>query len=329
MDRDQYEIMREGRELSPKAAKELEAQVEIKPSDFNSRLKLLAYYFSSSMRRSPKAVAAHSNLVSWFIKNHPDHPVLGTPEGTVDHIRNPVGYQKVRRQWENLVDAGPKDAKIAFNAAIFLMRAERNLAESLFLKAQDLEPDDPRISRELGHFYRRQVHRVEGEERTKVATQSMKQFERAMERHGRKFYRYTLLGDAARAAFEAGETEKSRKYAEELLEMANSNEEFAFRTGNAIHHGNLVLGRLALKAGDIEGAKRHLLEAGQSTGSPQLNSFGPNMLLAKELLEKGEKDVVQEYFDLCSKFWDREELNEWEAVIEKGQIPDFGANLRY
>jgi hypothetical protein len=34
---------------------------------------------------------------------------------------------------------------------------------------------------------------------------------------------------------------------------------------------NVVLGRLALKAGDTESAKQHLLTAGHSPGSPQMD----------------------------------------------------------
>jgi len=41
------------------------------------------------------------------------------------------------------------------------------------------------------------------------------------------------------------------------------------------------------------------------------NSFGPNVSLAKDLLEKGERDTVVEYFEACKKFWkmDRGILN--------------------
>ena len=85
--------------------------------------------------------------------------------------------------------------------------------------------------------------------------------------------------------------------------------------------------------GDIERAKEHLLAAGNTSGSPQLNSFGPNMTLAKELLEQGERDVVLEYFRLCAKFWKSRShlgtLEEWANQVKAGMVPDFGANLRY
>jgi hypothetical protein len=52
----------------------------------------------------------------------------------------------------------------------------------------------------------------------------------------------------------------------------------------------------------LEDAKRYLIESGKSPGSPQINSFGPNMSLAEDLINKGERDVAPEYFELCRKF---------------------------
>lgn len=101
--------------------------------------------------------------------------------------------------------------------------------------------------------------------------------------------------------------------------------------GNAIHDANLVLGRIAVREGNIEMAKKHLIAAGKSPGSPQMNSFGPNMTLAKDLLEKGERDAVVEYFMLCRRFWKlhEEKLDQWMHEVMDGKTPDFGANLLY
>jgi hypothetical protein len=101
--------------------------------------------------------------------------------------------------------------------------------------------------------------------------------------------------------------------------------------GNAVHKANLALGRLALREGDVELAKHYLVEAGKTPGSPQLNSFGPNMLLAKELLEKGETPSVLEYLDLCAKFWsiDHGSVSTWKKMIADGKQPNFFANLLY
>jgi hypothetical protein len=101
--------------------------------------------------------------------------------------------------------------------------------------------------------------------------------------------------------------------------------------GNAIHDGNMMLGRLELLGNNVERAKEYLIKAGQTTGSPQLNTFGPNVSLANDLLLMKERDIVIRYLELCRKFWEmgEDKLNKWEAEINEGRIPDFRANLDY
>jgi hypothetical protein len=142
--------------------------------------------------------------------------------------------------------------------------------------------------------------------------------------------RFYALDDAAKESFNVGKIEDARNYAAELLALAPQ-----FRSdwnyGNAIQDGNLVLGRIAVREGRIEDAKMYLLKAGNGPGSPQMDTFGPNMSLAKDLLEKGERDTVLQYFGICRKFWtmDNGNLDQWSKEVKAGEIPDFGANLVY
>lgn len=142
--------------------------------------------------------------------------------------------------------------------------------------------------------------------------------------------RFYALNDAAKESFETGKIEDARKYAAELLTAA-SNYPSDWNYGNAIQDGNIVLGRIAVRENKIDDAKQHLLAAGNSHGSPQMNSFGPNLTLARDLLEKGETNTVLQYFNECSKFWkmDYGKLDDWSNAVKTGQSPNFGANLLY
>ena len=142
--------------------------------------------------------------------------------------------------------------------------------------------------------------------------------------------KFHMTTEIAPLAFVAGDHIKAGMYAKDLLIQAESMKD-DWDYGNAVHTANLVLGRIALAAGDIDEAKRLLLLAGKTPGSPQLESFGPDMLFAKELLEKGEKDVVIQYFTLCSAFWkmDDGKLAQWKTEVQDNEIPDFGPNVRY
>jgi hypothetical protein len=137
------------------------------------------------------------------------------------------------------------------------------------------------------------------------------------------------LPAVAKLALKAGAPEDARAYAREALDAAR--EPKNWNSGNLIFFGNMVLGQLALRDGQKDAAKTYLLAAGATPGSPQLNSFGPNMTLAKELAEAGEKETVLKFFDLCKVFWkmDQGRLEKWSTQIAAGKVPDFGATLIY
>ena len=142
--------------------------------------------------------------------------------------------------------------------------------------------------------------------------------------------RFYQLGPAAKSRFDAGDFETARENALELQHIMLSYRDHPF-FGSAVESANIVLGRLALRDGEIHGAEQYLLEAGNSTGSPTLNSFGPNMSLAHDLLVAGQRDAVLEYFKLCASFWsmDYGKLDQWTEDVVAGRIPSFGANLVY
>lgn len=143
----------------------------------------------------------------------------------------------------------------------------------------------------------------------------------------KSFYRLTEMTPNALAA---GETDKAKQYAEELLKQAETFRK-NWNYGNAVHAANIVLGKIALDSGNLDEAKHFLLEAGKTPGSPQLDSFGPDMSLAKNLLEKGEREIIIEYFEFCAKFWNSggDKLTEWKTAVLNKETPKFGPNLVY
>ena len=145
-----------------------------------------------------------------------------------------------------------------------------------------------------------------------------------------EYDRWVALDDVALWRAEPATAEEAKAAATELLALTEK-----YRTdwnyGNAIHKANSGLGRLALQRGDMAAARGYLLASAKSKGSPQINTFGPNMLFASEMLAAGEKDAVIEYLNLCAAFWEMEEgrIEVWKRVIAKGGSPNFGVNLLY
>jgi len=142
--------------------------------------------------------------------------------------------------------------------------------------------------------------------------------------------RFYALGAAAKESFDFGKIDDARNFAQELMALTPkyTND---WNYGNAVQDANLVLGRLAVREGNIAEAKKFLAASGKSNGSPQMNSFGPNLSLALDLLRKGERDAVLEHFMRCRMFWkkDHGKLDLWRSEVMAGKTPDFGANLMY
>ena len=142
--------------------------------------------------------------------------------------------------------------------------------------------------------------------------------------------RMFLLRNMAPAALAAKDEQRAAKFSKELADLGLELRSVpGFGPGlysDATFISNTVLGHIALKNGQLETAKEHLLNAGDVTGSSVLNSFGPGMSLAKELLDRGERETVIKYLDQCSKFWrmDRGSLAKWKTAIENGNTPNFG-----
>ena len=109
---------------------------------------------------------------------------------------------------------------------------------------------------------------------------------------------------------------------------ANSN---SWNYGNALHKGNLILGQIALTQGRLADARRYLLDAGRTPGSPQLYTIGPGFKLATELLKQGERETVLQYLELCRRFWEngQQKLDTWVIDAQNGRTPVFVGDHDY
>jgi len=86
-----------------------------------------------------------------------------------------------------------------------------------------------------------------------------------------------------------------------------------------------VLGQIALDEGDIGTSVSHLESASATPGSPQLNSFGPDLILAQRLFAQGEEEAVMQYLEAIGAFWEMDygAIEKWKNQIENNQTPSF------
>lgn len=135
-------------------------------------------------------------------------------------------------------------------------------------------------------------------------------------------HRFYELGKLMNRAFLDGDHEQARTLAEEYLALALQHQH-DWNYGNALHDANEMLGLIALGASDEQEALAYLVKAAQTPGSPQLESYGPSLELARTLFEKGHITAVVEYLGEIRRFWElgRSGIEKWLGEIARGERP--------
>lgn len=318
------------REAFTQQVRWLEQRVKSNPEDADARDALLQLYATQSIHFMPlseasKAVGPHA---LWLIEHRPSSDFLGYAAPFLSS--DPEVFRQAAALWTKQVEQDPDDPVVLEHAGLFFAISDRARAEELFVRVLQLEPGQTMIATMLTTLYKLDEDQATTPgQKAAIAQKRVGVMQNSLD-HANLDNFFDGLISMAQAEFDANHLGSAEQYAHELLDSSSGFKQ-QWNYGNAIHMGNLILGRIRLRQGRIADAKDYLLASGRTPGSPQLDSFGPNMSLAKELLEKGESQVVLEYFDFCGKFWliGQDQLNDWRAAVKQGKIPDFGANLKY
>ena len=197
------------------------------------------------------------------------------------------------------------------------LKADSDLAERLMQRAIKLAPDNDKWKSDLMNVYQYRAAQKH------APADKIDPLEKAVAIAPNEASRLWVMPDLANAYFDSGNSKKASATANAMLEIAGRSPGGNY--GGAIHAGNTVLGRVALKQNNVDEAKTRLLAAGRTPGSPVLNSFGPSWTLAQELAGRGERDTVLAYIDLCRVFWKMSatRLDSWAATLRAGGTPNF------
>ncbi len=322
-------IAMKGNDLSAADAQKMEDDLRQRPNDLWARTVLLGYY-QISQYTSDETRKLRERHVLWLIQNAPEAPVVGSVQADLDPTLNPAVYEEAARLMREHVAKDPQNPRLLANAAEFFRTNDAVYARECLTKCSEMEPDNPRWHEKLGFLISLNARSagflgLSAAPDSGAAKEALAEQERALELTADPGKRTSMLGSMADMAFAAGDLEKARKYAAELLE--GGGKEYNWDRGNSIHTGNSILGRIALKEGDLAKAKECLVAAGKCGGSPQLNSFGPDMTLASELLQKGERETVIKYLELCGGFWNKAATEMWIGEIKSGKGVDLNPML--
>jgi hypothetical protein len=179
------------------------------------------------------------------------------------------------------------------------------LAEELSARAISLDPYNPVLLWSLLQVLSEEVDTAETNDQRTDAEQKMYGLVRHLnEVASDPMRQIVLLPILANLAFDLNDDQAAKTYATEALNLVSGQKErISESSPEAIHDANDVLGRIALRSGDLEGARDYLLRAATILQEHAWRSRAPRMALAQSLLDRGERDVVLKYLEEMKTSW--------------------------
>jgi len=307
------------------------------PSDMAALAVLLHFYVTAHYRSDAYRKSRHK-LVFRVIEDIPDaHRFLAVPMKLFPG-EDGDAFEQAKTLWLKQVEKHPENTRVLDNAAAFFRCVDDVIAGKLLRRCKELEPENPKWSKELGCLYSHQGDPKQPESYKDWALMSLAELEAAWNADDGKHRQFLALLQLPEVALKANNLEKARHYAEKLLAAA-PDQEHPFSQIWGDRQGRMVLGWLALYRNDFAEARACLFSARTPTDSYLGSSFcfmDPLMQLVGWMLYRGQRKAVLAYFrrerELVPAF--RERLDRWSVEIEKGKTPDFqdrellGENLR-
>jgi tetratricopeptide (TPR) repeat protein len=305
-------LLYSGKSLSKPKAEEFEATIRKTPEKVDERLVLIGYYTANGKSSLDRGrLRTH---VLWMIENHPEHPA--TAEPSLRDLPDDVeGNTKILELWRKNVEMHPDDFAVLKNAEKFFFGKDPVEADRLIHRISEQEPNNREWPNELAQLYR--MFGIPGEPIDNPGQRATEAYNRVLALTRPTAAREALAGDMAEAAFKLGDFAGAAALAKIHL---------LGKDRTAPQRANTVLGRVALRSGDIAGANQYLLNSSGPEAEKDIVLSGPTMILAKELLAQGQQDAVLQYLTNCLSLWPRGEnvLQIWIAEIKNGRTPNFG-----
>jgi tetratricopeptide (TPR) repeat protein len=305
-------LLYEGKSILRSKAEELESNLRKDPGRVDDRLMLIGYYSWNGHEGLEKfRLRTH---VLWMLQNHPEHPATAEPS-LRDLPDDREGNNQVLELWEQNLKSKPDDLAVLKNAEKFFFSKDPAAADRLIHRIAEKEPANSQWPAELAQLYR--MFGIPGENIENPTERALEEYNRVLALTQNPAARRALSGDMADAAFKIGDFPVAAEFAKIYLKSSDR---------PAVQRANTILGRVALRANDITSAKRYLLDSVDSGAERDIGLSGPMLVLAKELIERGEREAVLEYLQDCLALWPRGEaiLRIWIAEIQEGKTPNFG-----
>jgi hypothetical protein len=298
-----FKIFQSAKNFTADEANQLEDVLRENAEDITSRIKLLGYYF---FKRDANEWFRHS---IWITRNHPTSQFAGhvPPLDTItaEHISDLAAV------WHELC-SGCSNPEILANAGAFFSNADDVTAATCYLRAEELEPKNPRWSKHLFHAY---WNLAENSPQVYVPL-AICQGEKALEKEDHPGEHRGLLEQLFRFSLEHNQLVPARKFAKRLLAF----ERKTFRGSFFEFRAHVCMGLVELREGKIGKAESRLMKAALCEVAQS-----SDLKLASELLQAGRREVVQNFLEEC-KFHSvgkqRKQIVQWSQDLRDGLTPE-------
>jgi len=340
--------------LSPAQAAQFEAKLQKNPNDIETRKRLVRYYSDDDIKETPARRANHLKHRVWLLQNRPDLDDYDIYKYSAPfYTAEDTEYKTLKTEWLKQVEANKNNSLIRLNAIEFIRYKEPETAEKLLNEGIQIDKENYQFPLMLSKLLYNKTESLADRGETKDKDERLKKNsfylaqafengeaalvllkkERSTDRDSK---RRDLLQTLSKTAFELEKFDRAKSLATELiLDFGQDANDADY--DNAAHLGNIILGRIALREKDTAKAKEYLLIAIRAPLRREKSYFSKiDMVLAKELFEKGEKETVLEYLKLCEKLLSYSDiytslvatLKLWQEQIKQGKTPEFSNDWR-
>jgi len=329
-------------QLTNKEVSDLEAKLKTAPADFEARTELIGYYSERETPVNNKILQRHRLAL---IENNPE-------DTTATHLN--VWFQDehikpefiaMKNAWLKKIALNTKNKEIRFQAASFL-EYDPILAEKILLDGKALAPGDFEYSVKLVEFYDASIPNTYGESEEsrftkktavlkKIVAEATKTLALAKKAEDSELTQTVIpktLAIAAKYSLEMESLDAAKNFADQLIiNLGDPKLLTSTYLESEIDYfqiANSVLGRIALRAGNIEKAKEFLFSSINLIDDE--NNKGPKIdvpFLQEMLVRNGSKNVI-EYLELFNESTsledsDRATILEMITVMNRGRFPNF------
>lgn len=182
------------------------------------------------------------------------------------------------------------------------------LGEAWLRRARELDPSSVEWNAALANVVRVRAYRTSDQaEKLRLIMESASLLPEAQRRG--------MLPDIAMAEFDAGDDAAAERDARALIASTRAYMDY--------YVGQTVLGRLALARGNEADAKERLLASVRPPASFRNPTIQPNVLLAQEILDSGDRDTVLAYLEALRPLWtfDQGRLDHMINFVKRSSSP--------